>query len=80
MAAILFCVVQILFPGLGDSWFGVDYRPDDWNQSERGIYLLTEAIPLVIFFAISVVFWYAGRRHLRKSGEQLVEPVAPVPV
>jgi amino acid transporter len=80
IAAILFCVVQILFPGIGDSWFGTDYRPDDWNQSERGVYLLTEAIPLVIFLAISVVFWYAGRRHLKQEGELARMPEAFVPL
>jgi amino acid transporter len=80
MAAILFCVVQILFPGLGDAWFGADYLPTDWSHSERWIYLLTEAIPLVIFLVISVAFWYFGHRHLKKASRQVPTPVASVNV
>jgi len=77
MAAIVFCVVQILFPGLGDAWFGDAYLPTDWAQSERWVYLLTEAIPLVIFFLMSVAFWYAGRRHLAEEGELARKPESP---
>ena len=65
MAWIAFCTVQLLFPGLGDEWFGDDYRLEGWAVDEKWVYLLTELIPLAVFVAIAVVFWAAGRRHTR---------------
>ena len=62
--AILFCTVETLFPGLGDGWFSADYLPSDqWHNNERWTFLLTDLVPLLIFLAISVVFWSLGRRH-----------------
>lgn len=61
--AVVFCTVQVLFPGLGDHWFGPSYRPDQWLASEKWTYLLTELVPLVLFTAIAVAFWYAGRSN-----------------
>lgn len=62
-AAIIFCTVQVLFPGLGDGWFSDNYRPsDEWASNERWVYLFTEAVPLILFTAIAVGFWVAGRR------------------
>jgi amino acid transporter len=64
VAWILFCTVQVLFPGLGDDWFGDAYRPgDDWTVDERWTYLFTELVPLVVFTAIAVAFWWIGRRE-----------------
>jgi len=67
MAWIAFCTVQILFPGLGDGWFGEDYRPDGWAQSERWLYLGTELVPLVVFTAVAAWFWAVGRRETRQA-------------
>ncbi|MCW2541102.1 MAG: amino acid permease [Frankiales bacterium] len=67
--AILFCTVEILFPGIGDSWFSEDYRPADWTGGERWTYLFTEAVPLVLFTIIGVSFWALGRRHRRRVGD-----------
>jgi amino acid transporter len=64
-AFIVFCTVQILFPGLGDAWFGPAVRPDGWVVTEKWTYLVTEAVPLLIFLAIAVAFWAAGRRQRR---------------
>lgn len=58
---LIFCCVQILFPGLGDHWFGPDYAWDGWKHSERWLFLLTELVPLVTFVAIAVTFWRLGR-------------------
>jgi amino acid transporter len=79
---ILFCTVELLFPGVGKSWFGDDFRPSsgDWTHSERWLYLFTEAIPLALFFVIAVVFWYYGRRHLKKGSVRSTKPVEPVKV
>ncbi|GAA1458882.1 APC family permease [Williamsia maris] len=67
---IVFCTVQILFPGLGDSWFGSDYRPDGWTGDEKWTYLLTEFVPLAVFIAIGVAFWALGRRE-RPTSESI---------
>ncbi|UDY22607.1 APC family permease [Nocardioides sp. Kera G14] len=65
--AIVFCTIQILFPGLGDDWFGPDYIWDGWKHSERWTFFLTEFIPLLAFIAIAVGFWALGRAHIRRS-------------
>lgn len=58
---ILFSVVQIFFPGLGSEWFGEDFRPSAWKADEKWKYLATELIPLLVFVAAGVVFWFSGR-------------------
>jgi amino acid transporter len=69
---IVFCTIQTLFPGLGDGWFAKAYRPsDDWQRSEKWTFLLTEAVPLLIFLAISVAFWYMGKRHRDQTRREL---------
>lgn len=73
---IVFCTLQVLFPGLGDTWFGSDYRPDGWSLGERWIYTFTELVPLLIFTAIAIVFWIFGRRHRGRPGVQL-HPTGP---
>jgi amino acid transporter len=78
MAWIIYCTVQILFPGLGDVWFGDDYRPsEDWAFDERWTYLFTELVPLVVFTLIAVGFWWIGRREQgTRSPELLPDDVA----
>ena len=47
-------------------WFGDDFRPDGWEQSERWKFLFTEAVPVLFFVLVGVVFWIAGgttRKH-----------------
>jgi amino acid transporter len=64
MIAILFCTIETIFPGAGDKWFGDHYRPSDqWTQNEKWSYLGTVAVPLVLFLAIAIAFWAAGKRH-----------------
>ena len=66
--AVLFCTVQTLFPGLGDAWFSPDYLPNDsWTPNEKWVYLLTEAVPLVLFIALGVIFWAIGRKEARMA-------------
>ena len=64
-AFIVFCTAEVLFPGLGDGWFSSAYRPGGWTLSERWTYLFTEGVPLLLFVAISVLFWMFGVRHRR---------------
>lgn len=59
---ILFATVQLFMPGLGDGWFSDNYRPDGWVESEKWTYLGVEAIPLVIFVIVGVIFYFAGSR------------------
>ena len=62
MLAILFCTVETIFPGLGDKWFGADYRPSaDWAQNEKWTYLGIVAIPLVLFLAIAIGLLVRGQ-------------------
>ena len=78
LAFVVFSSVEVLFPGLGDDWFGSSYRPDDWKPSEKWIYTLTEAVPLVLFLAIAVAFWAMGKRHRDAELDHLGDGVAPV--
>jgi amino acid transporter len=74
--AIVFCTVELLFPGAGDGWFSTNYIPDGWTPSERWVYLFTEGIPLVLFLAIAVAFWAAGKRHRAKPDPELTAMAA----
>jgi amino acid transporter len=69
---IVFSVIQLFFPGLGDHWFGDDFRPSAWGADEKWKYLLTELVPLAVFVAAGVGFWASGR----KTREQLADPNA----
>jgi amino acid transporter len=70
--AIVFCTIQTIFPGAGDKWFGDDYRPSDqWTQGDKWSYLLTVGIPLVLFLAIAVWFWWMGKRHREATAREL---------
>ena len=64
---VVFATIQVLAPGLGDEWFGADYLPDGWTQSEKWRYLLIELVPLTIFIGIATIFWAIGRRELKKA-------------
>jgi glutamate:GABA antiporter len=58
---ILIATIQLIAPGLGDSWFGANYAPDGWTYSQRWVYLLTEVIPVLCFAVIGALFWWLGR-------------------
>jgi amino acid transporter len=62
---IVAATIQLIAPGLGDSWFGSNYAPDGWAPSQKWVYLLTEAVPVLVFALIGVLFWWLGRatRH-----------------
>jgi len=69
---IVIATIQILMPGLGDHWFGADYRPDGWAANEQWKFFLTEAIPLACFVLIGSLFYLAGGRTRRDIGEKAV--------
>jgi amino acid transporter len=58
---IVLATIQLIAPGLGDSWFGADYAPDGWETSQKWVYLLTEVVPVLFFVVVGVLFWWLGR-------------------
>jgi glutamate:GABA antiporter len=58
---IVIATVELLLPGLGDGWFSDAVRPDGWAPTEKWVYLLTELLPVLVFAAIGVLFWWLGR-------------------
>jgi amino acid transporter len=70
---IVIATIQLIAPGLGDTWFGDSYRPDGWEYSEKWVYLLTEFIPVLAFAAVGALFWWLGRGT---RAETVVAPAA----
>ena len=62
MVLVAVATVQLIAPGAGDSWFGPDFLPESWTHAQRFTFLLTEAIPVLSFACIGVLFWWLGRR------------------
>jgi amino acid transporter len=69
MVLVAIATVQLIAPGLGDSWFGTDFIPESWTHAERFTYLWTELIPVLIFVAVGVLFWWMGRRTRAEVAE-----------
>ncbi len=61
LVLVVVATIQLIAPGLGDSWFGSDFAPDGWDPSQKWVYLLTEAIPVLCFVVVGVLFWWLGR-------------------
>jgi amino acid transporter len=61
MVLVAIATVQLIAPGLGDSWFGSDFAPDGWTYAERFTYLWTELLPVLGFIVIGAAFWWLGR-------------------
>jgi amino acid transporter len=80
MVAIVFCTVETFFPGLGDSWFGSAYLPSggQWKTKEKWLYTFTEVIPVLLFLAVALGFWYAGKRHRERELREMAD--RPIPV
>jgi amino acid transporter len=75
---VLIATIQLILPGLGDSWFGANYVPDGWVTSEKWVYLLTEALPVLAFAVIGVLFWWLGRETRAEVVELEAIPVQEV--
>ncbi len=58
---VVVATIQLVAPGLGDSWFGANYAPSGWDPSQKWVYLLTEVVPVLSFVVIGVLFWWLGR-------------------
>ena len=77
MVLVAIASVQLIAPGLGSSWFGADFLPESWTYAERFTYLWTELIPVLVFIAIGVLFWWLGRRTRAEAAEATRQPVIP---
>jgi len=77
MVLVAIASVQLIAPGLGSSWFGADFLPESWTYAERFTYLWTELIPVLVFIAIGVLFWWLGRRTRAQAADAFPEPVPP---
>jgi amino acid transporter len=62
MVLVALASIQLIAPGLGDHWFGADFRPSGWGAGERLTYLWTELLPVLLFVVIGVFFWWRGKR------------------
>jgi glutamate:GABA antiporter len=62
MVLLVITVVELFAPGAGMHWFSSDFAPDGWTHSERWSYLATEAVPVLIFVLIGVLFWASGKK------------------
>jgi hypothetical protein len=62
MVLVALASIQLIAPGLGDHWFGTDFRPSGWGAGERFTYLWTELLPVLLFVVIGVFFWWRGKR------------------
>jgi len=76
MVLVAIASVQLIAPGLGKSWFGSDFIPSNWTYAERYTYLWTELLPVLLFIAVGVLFWWLGRR----TRAQVAAPEAASPL
>lgn len=70
---VVFASVQLVAPGFGSTWFGDDFRPGDWAADEKWKYFLTEAIPLLTFVALGLLFYALGAPTRRDRGRVAIE-------
>jgi amino acid transporter len=78
MLLVAVATVQLIAPGLGKSWFGDDFRPEDWTFAQRYTFLWTELVPVLCFIVIGVAFWYMGRRVRERDARIAAETAPPV--
>ncbi len=64
---VAFGIVQLLAPGLGDSWFSDAYRPAGWVADQGRPYYLTQLAILGIITLFALMFWLIGRRNLHHA-------------
>jgi hypothetical protein len=67
MILVALATVQLIAPGAGYHWFGADFIPDGWTYAQRYTFLLTEAIPVLIFACVGVLFWAMGKRTRQRA-------------
>jgi glutamate:GABA antiporter len=78
MILVAIASVQLIAPGVGDSWFGNGFLPDGWSYGERWVYLWTELIPVLAFIGVGVLFWWLGRKTRAEVVSAPAEAVATV--
>ena len=58
---VAFGILQLLAPGVGDNWFGDDYRPSGWVSDQGLPYYLAQLGVLLVMIAIAAGFRALGR-------------------
>lgn len=61
---VAFTIAQLLAPGLGNDWFGDDYRPAGWVANQGRPYYLTLLSVVLVITVIAAILWVCGRRNL----------------
>ena len=76
---VAFGIIQILLPGIGESWFSDTFRPAGWQRSEGTLYFITALVPLLVIKLIGILFWAIGRTNLKRvnRGESVTLDDAP---
>jgi len=77
MVLVALATVQLIAPGLGDHWFGDDFRPDGWGAGERLTFLWTELLPVLCFVVIGVFFWWRGKRTRELAARVAADAESP---
>ena len=78
MVLLAISVLQLIAPGAPTNWFGSDFRPSGWAQSEAGLYLLTELVPVLVFIGVGVLFWWRGKATRVANAAALAPTAEPV--
>jgi amino acid transporter len=79
MVLVALATVQLIAPGVGSHWFGSDFIPEDWTYAQRYTFLFTEAVPVLCFMCIGVLFWWLGRRTRLRTAAALAAATAAPP-
>ncbi len=67
---ILLAVCELIYPGFGVGWFGSAGSSEAELRAlgfagERGLFELTQIVPLLVLAAVAVVFYLRGRAQTR---------------
>jgi len=73
-SVVAFTVVLLLAPGLGNDWFGDEYRPAGWVANQGRPYYLTLISVLVVITVFATILWFLGNRNLslRQASNEFV--------
>jgi len=69
---IVLAVCELIYPGFGVGWFGTAGDADAQLRSfgfagERGVFELTQIVPLLVLAGVAVVFYLRGRSQTRAA-------------
>jgi amino acid transporter len=74
---VAFGVAQLIAPGLGDRWFGDDFRPAGWVAGQGRPYYLTQLAVLLVMIGIAAALRALGRRNMKQVAQiEVIEDLA----